>query len=49
MKNIILIGASGYGRDIAERIMSLPDYGKDIVIKGFLVHKKEYLNSSPKI
>lgn len=45
MKNIILIGASGYGRDIAERIMSLPDYGKDIEIKGFLVHKKEYLNS----
>lgn len=45
MKNLILIGASGYGRDIAERIMSLPGYGMDIVIKGFLVHKKEYLNS----
>ncbi len=45
MKNLILIGASGYGRDIAERVMVLPDYGKNIVIKGFLVHKKEYLNS----
>ena len=45
MKNLILVGASGYGRDIAERVMQLPDYGINIIIKGFLVHKKEYIHS----
>lgn len=45
MKKLILVGASGYGRDIAERVMQLPDYGVNIIIKGFLVHKKEYLHS----
>lgn len=45
MQNLILIGASGYGRDIAERIMMLPEYNKSLIIKGFLVHKKEYLHS----
>lgn len=45
MNYIILIGASGQGREIASRIMHLPDYNKTFTIKGFLVHKKEYLHS----
>lgn len=45
MNNLILIGASGQGREIANRVMQLPDYGRKMVIKGFLVHKKEYLHS----
>ena len=45
MKKLILVGASGYGRDIAERVMLLPGFNQDFTIKGFLVHKKEYLHS----
>lgn len=45
MKQLIIIGASGFGREIAEMVQILPEYDKTISLKGFLVHKKEYLNS----
>lgn len=45
MKNIILIGASGQGREIARRLKQLPEYNETLTIKGFLVHKTEYLHS----
>lgn len=48
MKNLLIIGASGFGRDLIDIAKTLPNYGIDFVIKGFLVHKQEYLNSLEK-
>ncbi len=45
MKELVIIGASGFGRDVVDIVKVLPNYGDDIVVKGFVVHKEEYLNS----
>lgn len=48
MKQLIIIGASGFGRDLVDIAKSMPNYEVDFAIKGFLVHKKEYLSSLDK-
>lgn len=48
MKQLIIIGASGFGRDLIDIAKSMPNYGVEFEIKGFLVHKKEYLASIDK-
>lgn len=43
MKHLIIIGASGFGRDIYEMAIDSVGYNVEYDIKGFLVHKEEYL------
>ena len=45
MKHLILIGASGFSRDMYYVAMNSLGYMIDYDIKGFIVHKEEYLNS----
>lgn len=45
MKHLIIIGASGFSRDMYFVATQSIGYLEDYDIKGFLVHKKEYLNS----
>jgi sugar O-acyltransferase (sialic acid O-acetyltransferase NeuD family) len=44
MKNILIIGARGYGREYHEVIKGYPQYGKKFVIKGFLDDKSTALD-----
>ncbi len=41
MKNIIIIGARGYGREYYEGLKTYPQYGKEYVVKGFLDDKAD--------
>lgn len=45
MKHLIIIGASGFSRDMYSVAKESVGYMETFDIKGFLVHKKEYLNS----
>jgi sugar O-acyltransferase (sialic acid O-acetyltransferase NeuD family) len=45
MKNLIIIGASGFGRDIYNLALGCTGYLKDYTIKGFLDRRKDFLNS----
>ena len=47
MKNILIIGARGYGREHHEGLKLYPGYNKDFVIKGFLDDKQDALNDFP--
>lgn len=44
MKNLIIIGARGFGRDIYSLALECSDYQKDYQIKGFLDDKKDALD-----
>ena len=44
MKNIIIIGARGYGREYYQSSSQHSDYGKAFTIKGFLDDKSDALN-----
>lgn len=48
MKHLIIIGASGFSRDMYYVATQSVGYLENYDIKGFLVHKKEYLNSLDK-
>ena len=41
MKNLIIIGARGFGREYHNGLKLRDDYGKDVIIKGFLDDKKD--------
>lgn len=43
MKNVIIIGARGFGREVLNLLTFLPDYNKKFIIKGFLDDKKDAL------
>lgn len=45
MKHLIIIGASGFGRDLYDMATESRGYGNEFVVKGFLVHKDAYLHS----
>lgn len=45
MKNLVIIGASGFSRDMYYVAKNSIGYLTDYDIKGFIVHKEEYLNS----
>ena len=44
MKNLIIIGASGCGRDTYELALSLPEYKKSFAVKGFLDSRSHILD-----
>lgn len=44
MKNLLIIGARGYGRGVCDIARSMPGYGKDFSIKGFLDDKSDALD-----
>ena len=44
MKNLIIIGARGFGREYHNGLKLRDDYGKDFIIKGFLDDKKDALD-----
>ncbi len=45
MKNILIINASGFGREVYWLITGLKEYGTSFVIKGFLDNRSSILNS----
>lgn len=45
MKNLIIIGARGFGREYHNGLKLREDYGKNFIIKGFLDDKKDALDS----
>jgi len=45
MKNLLIIGARGFGRDIYYLALQCPGYQKEYDIKGFLDDKKEALDA----
>ena len=45
MKNLIIIGARGFGREYYNGLKLREDYGKDFVIKGFLDDKYDALST----
>lgn len=45
MKNLIIIGARGFGREYHNSLKLREDYGRDFVIKGFLDDKKDALDN----
>ena len=47
MKNILIIGARGYGREYHEGSIINSGYNQDFVIKGFLDDKADALNDFP--
>jgi sugar O-acyltransferase (sialic acid O-acetyltransferase NeuD family) len=44
MKNILIIGARGYGRECDKGLRLYPEYNKEFTIKGFLDDKKTALD-----
>lgn len=44
MKNLLIIGARGYGRGVCDIARSMPGYGSEFIIKGFLDDKKDALD-----
>jgi sugar O-acyltransferase (sialic acid O-acetyltransferase NeuD family) len=44
MKQLLIIGARGFGRENCTSIMMRPDYGSDYIIKGFLDDKATALD-----
>jgi sugar O-acyltransferase (sialic acid O-acetyltransferase NeuD family) len=44
MKNVLIIGARGYGREYHEGFKTYPGYNKDFIIKGFLDDKSDILD-----
>ena len=44
MKNLIIIGARGYGREYCNSLKLYENYGKEFIIKGFLDDKVEALD-----
>lgn len=44
MKNLIIIGARGFGREVYDLAISTKEYQKEFVIKGFLDSNKEALD-----
>jgi sugar O-acyltransferase (sialic acid O-acetyltransferase NeuD family) len=44
MKNILIIGARGYGREYHEGFKILPEYNKNFVVKGFLDDRADVLD-----
>jgi sugar O-acyltransferase (sialic acid O-acetyltransferase NeuD family) len=47
MKNILIIGARGFGREHYKFSQTFPEYGKDFVVKGFLDDKADALDGFP--
>lgn len=47
MKNLIIIGARGYGRGVFDIASSMKSYGKSFIIKGFLDDNSDVLNEYP--
>jgi sugar O-acyltransferase (sialic acid O-acetyltransferase NeuD family) len=45
MKNILIIGARGYGRECDKGLRLYPEYNKEFTIKGFLDDKKTALDN----
>lgn len=45
MKNLIIIGARGYGRGTYDIALSMKEYGSEFVVKGYLDDKKDALNN----
>jgi sugar O-acyltransferase (sialic acid O-acetyltransferase NeuD family) len=44
MKNLIIIGARGYGREVYQLATELDNFGKEFIIKGFLDDKADALD-----
>lgn len=44
MKNLLIIGARGFGREIYNLALESIGYGTEFTIKGFLDDKKEVLD-----
>lgn len=44
MKNLIIVGARGFGREVYELALNSKGYGKDWIVKGFLDDKKDALS-----
>ena len=44
MKNLVIIGARGYGREVCDWVKSCIGYGSEFIIKGFLDGKADALN-----
>lgn len=44
MKNLVIIGARGFGRELADWAKNCRGYGEDFCIKGFLDDKKDALD-----
>ena len=44
MKNLIIIGARGFGREYCNSLKLYENYGKEFIIKGFLDDKVEALD-----
>lgn len=47
MKNLLIIGARGFGREFCNSLMLRDDYAKDFVIKGFLDDNSNALDDYP--
>jgi sugar O-acyltransferase (sialic acid O-acetyltransferase NeuD family) len=47
MKNILIIGARGFGREHYKLLHTFPEYGKEFVVKGFLDDKSDALDGFP--
>lgn len=45
MKNLIIIGAGGFGRDIYNLALKCSGYQKEYIIKGFLDRRNDFLNA----
>lgn len=45
MKNLIIIGARGYGRGTYDIALSMTEYGSEFVVKGYLDDKEDALNN----
>lgn len=47
MKHLLIIGARGYGRGAYDIARSMPSYGKEFIVKGFLDDKYDALDGYP--
>ena len=47
MKNLLIIGARGYGRGVCDIASDMNQYGKEFIIKGFLDDKTDALCNYP--
>jgi sugar O-acyltransferase (sialic acid O-acetyltransferase NeuD family) len=47
MKNIYIIGAGDFGREIESYLENLPDFEKEFQIKGYLDHNQDSLKNKP--
>lgn len=44
MKNLLIVGARGFGREVYDMVKDCQGYGRDFMVKGFLDDKKDALD-----